>query len=185
MAWTAPLTAVAHTAFNASDFNSSVRDNLRETMPGKSTYGPNGGYFVVSGPNEIVQRPSFRTFVNAIGSTTSATFTDLGASFGPSVALPTGQLVLVGLTADLVCTNSGTPTAIMGFEVTGATSVSAALSRSIGVSGAGGQYNRVSALFVCPTLNPGTNTFTAKYRASSAGNTASFRNREMNLYRLD
>lgn len=185
MAWTSPLTAVSHTAFTAAQFNTNVRDNLLSTMPGLATYSDTSGYFVVSGTNEIIQRPPFRAATSGVGSTTSATFGDLAGSFGPSVALPTRNICLVMLTADLVCTNSGDPTAIMGYEVSGATTVAPVLSRSIAASGFGATYNRVSALFVTPTLNPGTNTFTAKYRASSGGNTASFRNREMCLFRLD
>ena len=184
MAWTAPLTAVAHNAFNASQFNASVRDNLRETMPSRATYSATGGYFVVSAENQIRQRAPFRVATTDTGSTTSATFTDLEDTFGPSVTLPTGQVCLVVLTCDLVCTNSGTPTAIYGFEVSGATSVSPVLARSVAASGFGSQYNKVSAAFVVGT-NSGNNTFTGKYRASSAGNRASFRNREMNIFRLD
>jgi hypothetical protein len=35
--WTAPMTAVAHTAFPATSFNTYVRDNLLESAPAKAT----------------------------------------------------------------------------------------------------------------------------------------------------
>lgn len=111
-------------------------------------------------------------------STTSTSFTDL-ATPGPAVTVTTGTTALVILTANLY--NNGTSQdADMGFAVSGASTVAAAGSASLeattGASGAVVRYT-ASAVFPVTGLTAGSNTFTAKYKAT--GGTSFFANRSI------
>lgn len=168
MAWSAPFTAVANTVFTAAQFNQYVRDNLNETAPAKATTA--GSYFVATGVNAIAERQAAGDTDLGTASTTSTTYTDLDApaNVGPTVTVETGPMALVIVHCQL--SNTGTGSARMAYEVSGATSLAPADNRGIGhfgvanltvgCSGAALHFGGVS-------LTPGTNTFTAKYRVSS------------------
>ncbi|MFW5415101.1 hypothetical protein J0910_00310 [Nocardiopsis sp. CNT-189] len=167
MAWSAPLTAVAGTALTAAAWNASVRDNLLETAAGKATTA--GGHFAVTGTNEIAERLGAADAVLVTETTTSTSYTDL-ETFGPSVTVETGVGALVMVHG--VASNTGTSgSARMAYEVAGATAISPADNRGIGIVGAQGAAVVCSgvALHTAASLplTPGSNTFTAKYRCSS------------------
>lgn len=112
--------------------------------------------------------------VATLQTTTSTTFTDL-ATGGPQVTINTMTSALISLTATLHNNTAG-DYAVMGFSITGATTVAAVTTSAIYNVGTGdftwgGQ-------FLVTGLTPGANTFTAKYEVTPAG-TGSFSNRNL------
>lgn len=176
MAWTAPMTAIAGNAFTAAQFNTYVRDNLLETAPAKATTA--GGIFVATGLNEIAQRIPTTGEILTTNTTSSTSYVDL-SSVGPTVAVTTGTKALVIISAQMENTTAN-GLALASVAVSGATTVAATDDFSVAweqTSDNTGQASThsVSKLF---TLTPGTNTFTMKYRALTAG-TASFTRRRL------
>jgi len=100
--------------------------------------------------------------------TTSSSFTDLATS-GPAVTLTTGTKALVVLYNRSQTGNPVDP-AIMGFAVSGATTVAVTDTRSLG-SYNSNDYLGASSAFIITGLTAGSNTFTCKYRqdGSSTG----------------
>lgn len=114
-------------------------------------------------------------------STSSTTFTDL-ATAGPAVTLTTGTKALVVVTARMSNGSTGY-NSLMGFAVSGASTVSAADERTLRIwSNALGAF-QVSAAFLLTGLTAGSNTFTAKYKAESPS-TANFENRSISVIDL-
>lgn len=164
MTWSAPMTAVANSTFTAAQFNTYVRDNLNETAPAKATSA--GSYFVSTGINSITERLAVTGSDLTVGTTTSATFTDLTASSaGPSVTVETGPYALVIIRGSIE--NSGAGSARMAYDISGAHTQAAADNRGIHIFGTAGVNIGASDATLMSTLTPGTNTFTAKYRVSS------------------
>ena len=176
MTWSAPMTAVANSVFPAASFNQYVRDNLNETAPAKASTV--GSYFAVSALNQISQRRLAGLSDLNSGTTTSASFTNLDApaSAGPAVTVDTGDTALVMVYGQI--SNSGTGSARMAYEVSGATSIAAADNRGIAIFGVAGVTVACSMTTHhggATALTPGSNTFTAKYRVSSGTGTFSAR----------
>ncbi|MFE6846576.1 hypothetical protein [Streptomyces sp. NPDC057686] len=167
MAWTAPMTAVANTAFTAAQFNTYVRDNLLETAPAKAAN--HGGYFVTSSANSIVERKALSAAVDtAEGATVSGSFDDLTTA-GPTVTITTGSNAIVFTS----CRSYGNKTdqwQIMGVDVSGASTFAASDNDSLfheapdtsSRAAQGGTFHMFTL------LTPGVNTFTAKYRVSGS-----------------
>lgn len=181
MAWTAPMTAIPNTVFTAAQFNTHVRDNLNETAPAKST--TTGSLFVGNGVNTIAERIPAEAAVLTLESTTSTSYTDL-ATVGPTVSVTTGQNAIVIVHCS--CANSTTTTAArMAYEVSGATSITPSDNRGVGNFGAIGVGGIQSGVAVHgfggsgPSLTPGVNTFTSKYRAGAPGGQADFLSRRI------
>jgi hypothetical protein len=177
MAWTAPMTAVANTAFTAAQFNTHVRDNLLETSPAKATAGvTTGSILVKAATNSVAFRTPSGASVNTQQSTTSTSYTNL-ATNGPAVTVTTGTRALVIINCSML--NSSTNSSFASFAVTGATSVSAtddyAIRHRDGTGSSGEEHMGRAHLFT--SLTAGSNTFTMKYRV--IGGTGSFDNREI------
>src|SRR5690606_30245091 len=155
MAWSAPMTAVANSTFTASQFNQYVRDNLNETSPAKATAA--SGYFVGDGVNSITERFAVTDLELDEGETDATDYGNLDspANVGPTVTLETGPsaLIIVRCSAE----NSGTGSARMAYEVSGATSLSPADNRSVGFFGAAGGNINASDVSLWTALTPGTN----------------------------
>lgn len=173
MAWTAPMTAVANTAFTAAQFNTHVRDNLLETAPAKATAAP--GYFVTTGLNQIAQRVPSNRDINTSQTTASTSFTDL-TSFGPSLTVTTGTRALVIMGCQMFNNATGA-FSIMGLSISGATTVSATDNDSLNLqqSTAGTNQDLSSSFVKLYSLTAGSNTFTTKYRVTSGTGTFSRR----------
>jgi hypothetical protein len=170
------MTAVANSIFTASQFNQYVRDNLNETAPAKAVNA--GGYFVATGVNAIAERTAGGDLINAAEDTASTTFTDL-ATPGPAVTKTTGTSAFVAVYG-LVSNNTAGFSALMSFDVTGATAVTASDTRAVTYqppSVAAARSIRASAVTLLDGLTPGSNIFTAKYRVT--GGTGSFNNRRI------
>ena len=105
--------------------------------------------------------------------TTSSTFTDL-ATAGPAVTAITGARALVYLGAAFD-NNDAAGTSLMGFDVSGASSVAASVVDSVSSQGTNGL--RAGGWFLVTGLTPGSNVFTAKYRTATG--TAEFSGRRI------
>jgi hypothetical protein len=121
--------------------------------------------------------------VNVEESTTSATFTDLTTA-GPAVTLTTGTKVLVIL-SHYANSDSGTA-AVMGYDISGATSYSAGFDEvsQIWNNGAGSSVGLQHSYVSYKTVTAGSNTFTAKYRKRGGSGTAQFDFRHMTVMNL-
>jgi len=184
MAWTAPMTATAHTAFPAASFNTHVRDNLLETEPGRATssYG-DGSIPVKSATNQITFRTPAFAAVTSSQSTSSGSYTNLTTT-GPTVTVTTGAYALVFWHASM--TNSGSGGTLMSVQVTNAGSVthSATDQRAIrhtDESGNNGE-DMFGMQFLFTDLTPGTNSFQAKYSVESG--TGTYRLRRLGVIPL-
>lgn len=121
--------------------------------------------------------------VAAAEGTISATFTDL-ATPGPAVTLDIGASgkALVIVSAREVSTTS---TPVMSYAISGATTVAAddADSLAITVTGGASLLGAASRLSLASGLNPGSTTFTAKYRRVGA-TTITFDQRNITVFAL-
>lgn len=169
MTWTAPMTAIAGSVFTAAQFNTFVRDNLAETAPAKAL-NP-GAHFVTSDTNQIAERIPAAAVDTVSGTTTSSSFTDLDspAVAGPAVTVTTGVAAIVWVAGS--CSNSGTGSARLAYEVTGATAIAPADNRGIGSSNSSGAIIIAGTVHLHTDLTPGNNTFTVKYRVSASTGT--------------
>lgn len=168
MAWTTPLTGVANTALTAAQWNASVRDNLLMTAPALATAG--NQLWVSTGANAgAIRTPGTATVATDESFTpTALTFGDL-PTVGPSVTATTGTKAIVMFGAFLGC-NVGTGSGIMGFDVSGSTTIGASVAHSVrSLSSANNQRYRMFSASM-PTLTAGSNTFTAKYTTGSGSN---------------
>lgn len=151
MAWTTPPVWVVGAVLTAAQMNTYVTDDL----------------------NDLHRRtnPSTQTVATS-QTTTSGTFTDL-ATAGPAVTVTTGTMALVALRCQM--SNSGASASVMGFAVSGATTVAASLEDAI--SNVGTNEVRIGASFLVTGLTAGSNTFTAKYMVG--GGTSTFSGRDI------
>lgn len=158
------MTAVANSVFTASQFNQFVRDNLNETAPAKATTA--GGHFAATGVNSIAERLAVADLVSTSQTTTSTSYTDL-ATVGPTVTATTGPYAIVSTYNSNF--NSTAAASLMGFQVSGASSIAPTDNTTIAITGTGSQ--RAGATFLLTTLTPGSNTFTCKYRVGAGTGT--------------
>lgn len=121
--------------------------------------------------------------VSAFEGTTSTSYTNLATS-GPAVTVTTGTKALVIVTANIVnSTNNNSLQAWMSYAVSGATTTSASDTWALAVSGIQSiAYQMKMSLASVATLTAGSNTFTAKYRATSG--TSEFGNRSITVINL-
>lgn len=173
MAWTAPMTAVASTAFTAAQFNTHVRDNLLETAPAKATTA--GRIFVATGANSIAERVIDRDTVGAAQTTSSTSYTDL-ATVGPAVTATTGTNAIVMISSE-VANDTTASISRASFAVSGASTIAASNNWAISHSGTATHMQRQASVRLEKGLTAGSNTFTMKYAVSA--NTGTFGNREI------
>lgn len=164
MAWTSPMTAIAGTFLTAADWNTFIRDDMNETLPGKATTA--GSWFVTTGPYSIAERKNAEDTVNTVASTDSSSYTDLPGSNGPSVTLETGDLAWVFWYSRMDSNTAGS-SVFVSFAVDGESSIEPIDARALllqsGDPAQQVQYGCSTMIFV----TPGVNTFTLKYRAGS------------------
>lgn len=108
--------------------------------------------------------------VDTSQTTTSTSFTDL-ATAGPAVTVTTGTSALVWVGARANC--STTNNSIMGFAISGASTVAGDDTKSYWVAGT----NPVAsgALFLVTGLTAGSNIFTCKYKVNADTGTWQYR----------
>jgi hypothetical protein len=173
MAWSSPMTATANAVFTAAQFNAYVRDNLNETAPAKAS--TDCQIFVSTGANAIAARVPTLATVGTQETTSSTSYGDL-ATPGPSATVTTGRWAFVIWIARMANTSAGV-TAEVSYEISGATTQSALINNASFAQLGSGNVSRFSGWDV-PLLNPGSNTFTLKYRTGAAG-TATFIDRKI------
>ena len=113
--------------------------------------------------------------------TNESSFTDLG-TVGPTVTLTTGTKALVTITCETQQITGGV-FGLVGFAVSGATTIAADTARCVRIAGTGSN-SQSSCTFMLSNLNAGSNTFTLKYRGSGGGFTHTFLNREIIVMNL-
>lgn len=176
MAWTAPPVFVSGAGLTAPQLN-VLSGDLNETAPAKATAA--GQWFVASGSNSLVARsPAAGNVTGGAQGTPSLSYVDL-TTIGPACTTTTGTAAIVGLSADLYSDTAG-GYAEMAWQCSGATALSAgayAGLRTITESFAGALASMSKVNYVT-TLNSGSNTFKALYRALNTG-TAIFNHREI------
>jgi hypothetical protein len=184
MAWTAPRTAQTSEVWSSSDWNTYVRGNLLETMPGKATAALQ--YFCSTGLNAIAARAAggiagdtaTTGWVATSQTTSSTSYTDL-TTVGPSVASTTGKRALVFYSAAMSNNTNSTQVSI-SVAVSGSTTIAAddtwrAMADGVDAS----RTNRFGMFHLFTTLTEGPNTFTMKYKVGSGATTGTFSDRHL------
>lgn len=173
MAWTTPITATDNVSWTAAQFNSGVRDNLLETMPGKASAA--GNWFAVTGTNAIAQRLISETVVATSETTTSTSYANL-ATTGPQAATVATGVNCIVFWACTMSNGTANTTCSASVAVTGATTNAANDNRrsmTDGHTAANGA--RVAGFYKFTTLTAGNNTFTVQYKVSAGTGTFSDR----------
>jgi hypothetical protein len=168
MAWTVPRTASTDEIWASSDWNTYVKNNLSETMPGKVSAALQ--YCVATGLNAITTRTAGSATVATSQTTTSTSYVDL-TTVGPSVTATTGTAALVMWSAQM--SNSGANNQCRtSVAVSSATTISANDEWSALVDGVpASDINRFGGFKLYTTLTAGSNIFTVKYRVSAGTGT--------------
>lgn len=180
MAWTTPITAVSNAVLTAAQWNASVRDNLNESAPAKATAGRQ--VFVATGVNAIAARLPQEQYIDTSESTTTtASFTNL-ATVGPTVISTTGSGALVSISSQIQNTTVQSYGG-MGYDVSGATTVAAADDRALFFMSSTANALACASNLMLQSVTAGSNTFTARYRAGTAG-TATFQRRRVMIFPL-
>lgn len=181
MAWSSPMTAVAGSAYTATQFNANVRDNLNQTGPALATAA--GRFLVTSGANSLAERVITQDEDNTTGTTTSSSFTDLsGTDVGPLVTVTTGTMALVWFAAQMENASAGTVTQAAP-AISGATTQAADASIDVYNDGLGaGQAQRSGVTHLFTGLTAGSNTWTLKYRVGAS--TGTFYDRSIGVLAL-
>lgn len=190
MAWTAPMTAVANTVFTAASFNTYIRDNLLETLPAKANTP--GEYFVSNSPNSMVARMAQSGYVDDSETVTTSTgdisYTDLPTT-GPQVKVSTNTKALIIWSAYMSNSQSNRY-CYMGVDISGSTNQPANDIYACGfrqTTGTADQTVHIMGHRLITDLNPGFNTFTARYRITAANGvatTGTFRRRSITVMPL-
>jgi hypothetical protein len=134
---------------------------------GGTTYIPTGITTVYNGTSWVCVTP-VGAFTSPIGTTTSTSFTaTLSGSPGtnPTVTLTTGTTALIHLGATVESNNTGNT--VVGFAVSGATTLAADDARSIGMNNhTANAPHYIGQSILVGGLTAGTNTFTMQYKVS-------------------
>lgn len=159
MSWTAPRTWVTGEVVTAALLNTHIRDNQIDLDRRTSPVG---------------------SVVATSQTTTATSYSDL-ASVGPAVTVTIGSTgkALVALHSAIANATSNLAS-YAGFAVSGATTVAASDAQAIGfTSPSSGAGIRAGTTLVVTGLNPGSTTFTAKYRMDPGVGPATFVDRRL------
>lgn len=173
MAYSTPLTAVSNATLTAAQWNASVRDNILETAPAKSTAA--GQIFVSTAANAIAARSPNGDRVDASETTSSTSYVALTTA-GPALTVTTGTGALVSFTAQMTNNTAGSAT-LAYVNVTGASSVSLGDAGSITHEPGSASLDTTCTRSIYYALTAGSNTFTMLYRVTA--NTGTFARRTM------
>lgn len=129
-----------------------------------------------------------RAFVEADESTNSTSFVDLTTTTDSvTVTVPSSGNVLVNIVAQINTANVGGNGAAVGFEASGANTISASFSRSAlyqNNSTASSVAATVGRAMLLTGLNPGSTTFKMKYARIGGSGANTFRRREISVIPL-
>jgi len=169
MAWTAPMTATLNGVISSANFNTYIRDNLNQTLPGLSSAGNPDTWFISTGANQVTARTlgygySHNSFTD---NSTGGAYVDLGM---PSTTITTGTAVFLQYSFWGQCpVNNG--------AISVSVAVSGASTLAPGVVGASNYDGVVNGVWTERTigsfvsLTAGSNTF--KMWANSNGHNGS------------
>ncbi|MEO5875529.1 MAG: hypothetical protein ABIS86_17065 [Streptosporangiaceae bacterium] len=178
MSWTAPMTAVANTAFTAAQWNTHGRDNLNVTAPGVATTA--GGWIVSAGLNTVVQRTPMVHYVGTGGGTDQTSYVDL-TSTGATLTVTTGPSAIVSFGAQMSNNVAGLGSRV-AVDVTGASTLEASdLNSFYAESGNANDAFKGTWTTIFSPLVPGVNVFTLKYRTTTGGGTSQFSSRVLTV----
>lgn len=173
MAWTAPMTAVANTAFTAAQFNTYVRDNLNTTAPAVATAA--GRLIVTTGLNSVTERVPTVGFTATSQGTATTTYTDL-ATVGPSITVTSGVKAMVIISCGISNTTAGSG-GRAAVDVSGAFTSAASDTNSFLIeSGNASDAFKGSWVTIYSPVTVGSSTWLMKYRCVGAA-TANFSDR--------
>ncbi len=164
MTWAAPKTFVSLDVLSSAELNVYLRDNLLETAPAKARNV--GAYFVSNGDSSLSERIPTGNLISTAEQSASTSYTDL-TTVGPSVTAVTQSQALVIISCHMF--NDGVNAVWMSYDVSGTTITAASDNRALMFNLAASQGQRAGVVILHATLIPGSNTFTAKYRVSTAG----------------
>lgn len=170
MVWHAPTTWTTNQTVTAAQLNAQLRDNMLETAPAKA--GTSGAYpqiYTVAATNQIEPREVKDNITTNVESTTSTSYDDLGVH-GAALTIDTGSFALCFPASRVF--NSAGGVSYASFDITGTTTSPAADGRGIANQGTDDIRAASVQLMAC---DPGSNTFTMKYRVSSGTGTFSSR----------
>lgn len=177
IAWSAPPTLTDGQVLTGAH-TQIWRDDLLETAPGKATAA--GQIWVSTAANAGAMRTPF--YGHITGACTATTITTYGdpatGAVGPAVTVTSGISAIFALGA--VMTNgTGGGGANMSVAISGATTVAADDSCSLQLrTSTAGWNSRMSSVHFRPSLNAGSNVFTAKYTTPTGG-TATYSERHV------
>ncbi len=174
MAWTSPMTFTANSVLTASQLNTHLRDNMIELAPAKASQA--GALFTSDAPNRIEQRIPKTARVSTTQSLAKTEYRDL-ATVGPKVTVTTGKNAMVFLAA-AAGSFANDQSSYMSYQITGQTNKDPSDNSALLMEGANAtKDNRWCQMIVEQDLDPGVNTFTAKYKAGSEESTSTWHNR--------
>jgi hypothetical protein len=186
------MTAVAQEVWTAAQWNTGVRDNMKQTLPFLAS--TSGRWFCSEtiNPTVLAEREIAADTNIDDGTTTSATYTStLTGSVGNcAVTVTTGTSALVFVNA-LMSSSSSSTVQLCSVGVTGATPTIAASDnwawQCDGVTAANANRGGTVVYFGeggdHGALTPGSNTFTAQFR-SSGGSTLTVNNSEIIVFAM-
>jgi len=175
MSWTSPLTAIANTTLTAAQWNTFLRDNMNAQGPAAANSA--GSYLVTTGLNSLIMRTPGVDYQSISDSTNSTSFGDLDPP-GGSVTVVTGVRALVTIGCQISNSTAGCG-GRASIDLAGDTERPADDINVVGAeSGTASDTFKLTWTTLYDPINPGTNIFSMKYRASIGG-TATFSGRLM------
>ena len=175
MAWTSPLTAVANTTLTAAQWNIFLRDSLNAQGPTSATGA--GQLLVTTGFGSLTMRTPGVNFVSLSGTTASPSYVALDTD-GASVTAITGNKAMVTIGSGISNSTAGCG-GRASIDLSGDTErVADEINVVAGDSGNASDFFKLTWTTIYDPINPGSNIFDMRYRASGGG-TASFNDRLM------
>lgn len=172
MVWTSPHTLTTSDFFTSTDWNTYVRDNLNQTMPGLAASPLQ--YFVSSAAHTLVARAASHTTTAGAQTTTSGSYVGLLTATAVTITTGTQALVMWSAGHQNSVSSNGTFSSV---AVSGATTLSSSDTWCATVDGVtSANTNRLGMAHLF-TLTAGSNTFTMQYKVQTAGNTGTFSDR--------
>jgi len=161
-----------------------------ESSRGVTSYAIIGRYVTpgTAAATDAITALSSRIYTDTVAAnegTSSGTFTDL-ATAGPAVTATIGASgrALVILSASMAMPAKG---GVMGFEVSGESTLAASVTRALALSDSDPSYAVgafMSRLVEVSGLNPGANVFTAKYYQAFGSGNSEFQDRNITVFAL-
>ena len=173
MAWTSPLTAVANTTLTAAQWNIFLRDSLNAQGPTSATGA--GQLLVTTGFGSLTMRTPQVQYISTSDTTASSSLVALDSD-GAEVTVITGTMCMVTVGCQISNSTAGAG-GMASIDLFGDTERAADEINCVRAdSGNANDAFKLGWTTIYNPINPGSNTFGMKYRATGGG-TASFAGR--------